>query len=71
MAENRFYVDCREMPASKCSLRLSGTKDEVFQAVVQHAVAQHGYPDTQETREKLRNAIKEESGQAVKQPVGV
>ncbi|MEN9797490.1 MAG: hypothetical protein RL653_1186 [Pseudomonadota bacterium] len=38
--EGRVYVDCREVPpdARNCSLRMSGTEQEVVRAAVQHSV---------------------------------
>lgn len=71
MAQGRYYIDCAEFPGSNCTLRISGTKDEVFKAAVQHAVSQHGYGDDQDTRNKLQSAIKEETGQPVRQPANV
>jgi predicted small metal-binding protein len=44
----------------KCSVALSAdTKEELLEAVVQHATTVHGYEDTTEFREMIFNGIKE------------
>jgi hypothetical protein len=58
----RKYVDCREYPSEKnCSLKISGTEDEVLAAATQHAVAAHGHEDSAELREQLRGLLKDEA----------
>jgi predicted small metal-binding protein len=60
----RKYIDCRESPeASKtCSVAISADSDEeVIEAAVQHGMQAHGFEDTQELREQLRDSIKEGS----------
>ena len=58
----RYSVDCREHPSDvKCSLALSAdTKEELQEAVVQHAIKVHGFQDTSEARSQINNLIKEE-----------
>jgi predicted small metal-binding protein len=58
---NRYCVDCRDHPSDvKCSVALSAdTKEELLEAVVQHATTVHGYEDTAEFREMVFNGIKE------------
>lgn len=57
----RKYIDCREFPSEKnCSLRLSGTEDEVLEIAVQHASASHGHQNTPELREEIRRLLKDE-----------
>ena len=57
----RSYVDCREFPSeNNCSLKISGTPDEVLQAASQHAVSSHGHQDTPELRDMLRSGLREE-----------
>ena len=59
--QRRKSVDCREFPSEKgCTLKLSGTEDEVLDAAVQHAAAVHGHEDTPEFREQLRSMLKDE-----------
>ncbi len=56
MAETttRTYIDCRDVPSeSGCSLRISGTRDEVLNAAVDHAVASHGHARTAELRDMI------------------
>ncbi len=64
MAETttRTYIDCRDVPSdSGCSLRISGSRDEVLNAAVDHAVASHGHARTAELRDMIAGAIAEES----------
>ena len=61
-AERRTYIDCRDHPSEKnCSLKISGTEDEVLTAATQHAVAAHGHDDTPELREQLRGLLQDET----------
>ncbi len=58
----RKAIDCREFPSEKnCSLKISGTEEEVLTVAVQHAVASHGHTDTPELREMLRAGLRDES----------
>jgi len=57
----RKYIDCSEFPSdSNCTLKISGTEDEVLPVAAQHAAAVHGHEDTPEMREKLRTFLKDE-----------
>jgi len=58
---SRKYVDCREHPSEvKCSVAISAdTEEELLEAVIQHGVKTHGFKDTPEFRETIRNGIKE------------
>ena len=61
--QQRKYIDCREIPCEKgCSLKISGTEDEVLEAAVQHAVSAHRHERTVELREQLRQSLKDEEG---------
>jgi predicted small metal-binding protein len=58
----RKSIDCRDYPSDKnCSLRISGTQDEVLDAAVQHAVSAHGHEKSPELREQLQSMLKESS----------
>jgi hypothetical protein len=60
-ATGRKYIDCSEYPSdSNCSLRISGTEDEVLAAATYHAATVHGEKDTPEFREELRGMLKDE-----------
>ena len=60
-SQQRKSVDCREYPSEKgCTLKLSGTEEEVLDAAVQHAVSAHGHENTPEFREQLRGILKDE-----------
>lgn len=57
----RSYIDCREFPSeNNCSLKISGTPDEVLLAASQHAVSSHGHQDTPQLREMLKSGLREE-----------
>ena len=59
--QQRKSIDCREYPSEmNCSLKISGTEDEVLDAAVQHAVSVHGHENTPELREQLRQSLKDE-----------
>ena len=58
----RVSIDCREFPSEKnCSLKISGTEDEVLDIAVQHAVASHGHDSGPELRDMLRSALRTEA----------
>jgi predicted small metal-binding protein len=62
MAAQRKSIDCRNYPSEKnCSLKISGTEQEVLEAAVQHAVSAHGHENTPELREQIRSMLKDES----------
>ena len=57
----RKSVDCREYPSEKnCTLKISGTEEEVLNAAVEHAVSVHGHENTPELRDQLRQVLKDE-----------
>ena len=56
----RKAIDCRDYPSeSNCSLRISGTEEEVLEVATQHAVRSHGHEDTSDLRDQLRSLLKE------------
>ena len=58
----RKSIDCRDYPSEKdCSLKISGTEDEVLDAAVQHAVSAHGHENSVELRGEIRSLLKDES----------
>lgn len=60
MASNRKSIDCRNYPSEKnCTLKISGTEEEVVDAAVQHAVSAHGHENSPELREQLKSMLKE------------
>ena len=59
--QRRKSIDCREYPSEKgCTLKISGTEDEVLEAAVQHAVSAHGHENTPEFRDELRQILKDD-----------
>jgi predicted small metal-binding protein len=58
----RKSIDCRDYPSEKnCSLKISGTEQEVLDVAVQHAVSAHGHENSVELREEIRSLLKDES----------
>lgn len=60
----RKYIDCRDYPQTdkRCSVAISADSDkELLEAVVQHGVIVHGYPDTPEFRNEILKGMKEGS----------
>lgn len=61
--QQRKYIDCREIPSERnCSLKISGTEEEVLEAAVQHAVSAHGHENTSELRDQIRQSLRNEQG---------
>jgi hypothetical protein len=57
----RKSIDCRQFPSEQgCTLKISGTEDEVLQAASAHAVSAHGHADTPELVEELRGLLRNE-----------
>ena len=62
MASNRKSIDCRNYPSeNNCSLKISGTEEEVLDAAVQHAASVHGHENSPELREQIKSMLKDES----------
>ena len=60
-AQQRKSIDCRDYPSDKdCSLKMSGTEDEVLDAATRHAADVHGHEHTPELREQLRSMLKDD-----------
>ncbi len=58
----RKSIDCRDYPSEKnCSLKISGTEEEVLDVAVQHAVSAHGHRNSAELRGEIRSLLKDES----------
>jgi predicted small metal-binding protein len=61
MAAKRKSIDCKDYPSEKnCSLKISGTEEEVLGAAVQHAVPAHGHEETPELREQIKSMLEDE-----------
>jgi len=62
MAAQRKSIDCGDYPSEKnCSLKISGTEEEVLDAAVLHAVSAHGHENTPELRDQIKSMLKDES----------
>jgi hypothetical protein len=58
----RKSIDCRLYPSEKaCTLKISGTEEEVLDTASAHAIAAHGHPDTPELRNELRALLTTEA----------
>jgi len=56
----RKMIDCRKVPNEiGCTLTIAGQEDEVVEAAVTHAVAQHGDDDTPELRDMVRAGLED------------
>ncbi len=63
MAAQRKSIDCRNHPSEKnCSLKISGTEEEVLDAAIEHAVSAHGHENSPELRDQIKSMLKDESG---------
>ena len=61
MAAKRKSIDCRDYPSEKnCSLKISGTEEEVLDAATQHAVSVHGHENTPQLRDQIKSMLKDE-----------
>ena len=62
MAAQRKSIDCRDYPSEKnCSLKMSGSEEEVLDAAVRHAVSAHGHENTPELREQIKSMLKDDA----------
>jgi predicted small metal-binding protein len=64
MAESskRKSIDCRNYPSEKsCSLKISGTEEEVVDAAMQHAVSAHGHENSPELRNQIKTMLNDEA----------
>ncbi len=62
MAAQRKSIDCRNHPSEKnCSLKISGTEEEVLDAAVQHAVSAHGHENSPALRDQIKSMLKDEA----------
>ncbi len=59
----RKYIDCRDYPGDvACTVAICAeSEDELLEAVVQHGRVVHGYDDTPQFRDQMRQAMKEGS----------
>ena len=61
MPAQRKSIDCRDYPSEKnCSLKISGTQEEVLDAAVQHAASVHGHQNTPELRGQIKQMLRDE-----------
>ncbi len=61
-SSNRKSIDCRNYPSDKnCSVKISGTEQEVLDAAVQHAVSAHGHRNSVELRDQIKSMLKDEA----------
>ncbi len=62
MGAQRKSIDCRDYPSEKnCSVKISGTEEEVLDAAVQHAVSAHGHKNSPELRDQIKSMLKDEA----------
>ena len=57
----RKSIDCGKFPSEQnCTLKISGTENEVLETAAAHAAAVHGHEDTPEFREQLKGMMQDE-----------
>ena len=62
MTGQRKSIGCRDYPSEKnCSLKISGTEQELLDAAVQHAVSAHGHENSTELRDQVKSMLKDEA----------
>ena len=62
MAAQRKSIDCTDHPSEEnCSLKISGTEQEVLDAAVQHAVSAHGHENSPELHDQVKSMLKDEA----------
>jgi predicted small metal-binding protein len=62
MATIRKSIDCRDYPSEKnCSLKISGSEQEVLDTAVHHAVSVHGHANSPEQRDQIKSMLKDET----------
>lgn len=66
----RKYVDCRDHPGEDCSLRISGSEQEVAEAAHDHLVRAHGQAPGEALRTQIRRSMQDEDQPAVERPAG-
>ena len=58
----RKSIDCRLYPSEQgCTLKITGTEEEVLDAATAHAIAAHGHADTPELRNQLKALLRIDS----------
>ena len=58
---NRKSIDCRNYPSdNNCSLKISGTEEEVLNAATPHAASAHGHKNSPELREQMKSMLQDE-----------
>lgn len=63
----RKFIDCGQFPSEKnCTLKISGTEEEVLTAAREHAVSSHGHKDSPDLVNALRAALQEEPAVAAR-----
>lgn len=57
----RKMIDCGMFPSeANCSLKISGSEDEVVKAATEHAVSSHGHTPGPELESEIRSALMDE-----------
>lgn len=54
----RKVIDCSTMPSEmNCTLKISGSEEEVLPIAIYHAIKDHGHKDSPELREGIRAGL--------------
>jgi predicted small metal-binding protein len=58
---SRKMIDCRRYPSEpQCTLSVTGTEEEVLTVIVRHAIEEHGYANTPDLRDRMRQLLVDE-----------
>lgn len=59
--KTRKFIDCRDYPSDKgCTLKITGSEEEVLTLAIRHAVEDHGHQNPDEVREWIKSNLKDE-----------
>ena len=58
---SRKMIDCRRYPSEpQCTVSVAGTEEDVLTVIVRHAIEEHGYANTPDLRDRMRQLLVDE-----------
>ena len=58
---SRKMIDCRRYPSEpQCTINVTETEEEVLTVIVRHAIEEHGYANTPDLRDRMRQLLVDE-----------
>jgi len=59
--KTRKFIDCRDHPSEKgCTLKITGSEEEVLRVAVKHAIEDHGHDDTEALKAWISSNLEDE-----------